>query len=56
MSNISFLQSEIDQHLDGAFQVCTSVHGGAIDLLDANGYYVATLDEDEATLDTISSF
>ena len=48
MSNISFLQSEIDQHLDGAFRVCTSVHGGAIDLLDANG-------EDEATLEVIGN-
>ena len=56
MSNISFLQSEIDQHLDGNFQVHTSVNGEAIDLHDADGVWIATLDNDEATLDTISSF
>jgi hypothetical protein len=56
MTNISFLESEIDLHLDGRYRVCTSVHGGAIDLHDANGYYVATLDEDEATFEVISSF
>jgi len=53
MSNISFLQSEIDQHLDGAFRVHTSVNGGAIDLHDQHGWWIATLDEDEATLETI---
>ena len=53
MSNISFLQSEIDQHLDGNFQVHTSVNGGAIDLHDQHGWWMATLDEDEATLETI---
>ena len=36
MSNISFLQSEIDQH-------------------DADGVYIATLDEDEATLEVIGN-
>tara|TARA_R110002126_G_scaffold128653_1_gene271222 strand:- start:757 stop:942 length:186 start_codon:yes stop_codon:yes gene_type:complete len=55
MSNISFLQSEIDQHLDGAFQVHTSVNGGAIDLHDADGVWIATLDEDEATLEVIGN-
>ncbi len=55
MSNISFLQSEIDQYLDGSFQVHTSVNGGAIDLHDADGVYIATLDEDEATLEVIGN-
>ena len=56
MSNITVLQSEIDLFLDGSFQVHTSVCGGAIDLHDADGVWIATLDNDEATLDTISSF
>jgi hypothetical protein len=55
MSNISFLQSEIDQHLDGSFQVHVSVNGGAIDLHDADGVWIATLDEDEATLEVIGN-
>jgi hypothetical protein len=53
MSNITILQSEIDQHLDGNFQVYTSVNGGAVDVHDQQGWYVATLDDDEATLETI---
>ena len=55
MSNITVLQSEIDLFLDGSFQVHTSVNGGAIDLHDANGVYIATLDEDEATLEVIGN-
>ena len=55
MSNISFLQSEIDQHLDGNFQVHTSVNGGFVDLHDQHGWWIATLDDEEATLDTISN-
>ena len=54
MVNINTLQSEIDLFLDGAFQVYTSVNGGAIDLHDANGYYYDTLDEDEADIETLS--
>ena len=55
MTNITVLQSEIDQHLDGGFQVSTSVNGGAVDVHDQHGWYVATLDDDEATLDVISN-
>ena len=56
MTNITVLQSEIDEFLDSSFQVHTSVNGGAIDLQDADGVWIATLDVDEATLDTISGF
>ncbi len=55
MTNITVLQSEIDEFLDGSFQVHTSVNGGAIDLHDANGVWIATLDEDEATLEVIGN-
>ena len=55
MTNITVLQSEIDEFLDGSFQVHTSVTGGAIDLHDANGVWIATLDEDEATLEVIGN-
>ncbi len=54
MTNITVLQSEIDLFLDGAFQVHTSVNGGAIDLHDADGYYLDTLDADEANIEDIS--
>ena len=53
MANISFLQSEIDQHLDGNFQVHTSVNEGFVDLHDQHGWWMATLEEKEATLETI---
>mgnify|MGYP003117050952 FL=1 len=55
MTNITILQSEIDQFLDGGFQVHTSVNGGAVDVHDQHGWWIATLDEDEATLDVISN-
>ena len=55
MTNITVLQSEIDEFLDSSFQVHTSVNGGAIDLHDANGVWIATLDEDEATLEVIGN-
>ena len=55
MTNITVLQSEIDEFLDASFQVHTSVNGGAIDLHDANGVWIATLDEDEATLEVIGN-
>ena len=55
MTNITVLQSEIDEFLDGSFQVHTSVNGGAIDLHDANGVWIATLEEDEATLEVIGN-
>ena len=55
MSNITILQSEIDQFLDGSFQVHTSVSGGFVDLHDQHGWWIATLDEEEATLEVISS-
>ena len=54
MTNITILQSEIDQFLDTNFQVYTSVNGGAVDLYDANGYYLDTLDADEANIEDIS--
>tara|TARA_R100000315_G_C5082071_1_gene47501 strand:- start:179 stop:373 length:195 start_codon:yes stop_codon:yes gene_type:complete len=54
VTNITVLQSEIDLFLDGAFQVHTSVNGGAIDLHDADGYYLDTLDADEANIEDIS--
>ena len=54
MTNITVLQSEIDLFLDGSFQVHTSVNGGAIDLYDADGYYMDTLDADEANIADIS--
>ena len=53
MTNITVLQSEIDLFLDGAFQVHASVCGGAIDLYDADGYYMDTLDADEASIEDI---
>ena len=56
MTNITVLQSEIDSYLDGAFQVHASVNGGAIDLHDANGVWIATLDTDEATMENIYQF
>ena len=56
MTNITVLQSEIDQFLDTNFQVYTSVNGGAVDLYDANGVWIATLDTDEATLENIFQF
>ena len=55
VTNITILQSEIDQFLDGGFQVHTSVNGGAVDVHDQHGWWIATLDEDEATLDIISN-
>jgi hypothetical protein len=54
VTNITVLQSEIDSYLDGAFQVHASVNGGAIDLHDADGYYLDTLDADEANIEDIS--
>jgi hypothetical protein len=56
MTNITVLQSEIDEFLDSNFQVHTSVNGGAVDLHDANGVWIATLDTDEATLENIFQF
>tara|TARA_R100001086_G_scaffold181763_1_gene101142 strand:- start:230 stop:424 length:195 start_codon:yes stop_codon:yes gene_type:complete len=58
MTNITVLQSQIDEFLvkeHGSFQVHASVHGGAIDLHDADGVFIATLDEDEATLEVIGN-
>jgi|TARA_R110000744_G_scaffold292747_1_gene403230 hypothetical protein len=55
MTNIQFLQSEVNEFLGGAFQVHTSVNGGAVDIHDAEGWYVVTLDSDEATLEGIEA-
>jgi hypothetical protein len=55
MTNIQFLQAEVDEFLGAAFRVLSSVNGGAVDIYDQQGWYVVTLDEDEATLEGIQS-
>ena len=55
MTNIQFLQAEVDEFLGAAFRVLSSVNGGAVDIYDQQGWYVVTLDEDEATLEVIGN-
>jgi hypothetical protein len=55
MTNIQFLQAEVDEFLGAAFRVLSSVNGGAVDIYDQQGWYVVTLDDDEATLEGIQS-
>ena len=53
MSNIQFLQSEIDQNLDGVFTCYQSVTGGGVDIHDSQGSLICSLDHDEATIEAI---
>tara|TARA_Y100000114_G_scaffold142941_1_gene150027 strand:+ start:760 stop:939 length:180 start_codon:yes stop_codon:yes gene_type:complete len=52
---VSNLQFEVDQFLDGKFQVHTSTCGGAVDLHDHEGWWLTTLEEDEANIENISA-
>jgi len=52
---VSNLQFEVDQFLGGKFQVHTSTCGGAVDLHDHEGWWLTTLEEDEANIENISA-
>jgi hypothetical protein len=52
---VSNLQFEVDQFLDGKFQVHTSTCGGAVDLHDHEGWWLATLEEEDANIENISA-
>ena len=52
---VSNLQFEVDQFLDGKYQVHTSTCGGAVDLHDHEGWWLATLEEDDAIIENISA-
>ena len=56
MTNITILQSEIDQFLDGIFQVYVSAGDDTcVSVYDAGGSYRCTLEADEATFEYISA-
>jgi|TARA_R100000482_G_C5036961_1_gene106581 hypothetical protein len=55
MTNITILQSEIDQFLDGIFQVYVcAADDTCVSVYDAGGRYRCTLEADEATFEYIS--
>ena len=51
---VSNLQFEVDQCLAGKYQVHTSTCGGAVDLHDHEGWWLTTLDEEEANIENMS--
>ena len=52
---VSNLQFEVDQFLNGKYEVHTSTCGGAVDLHDHEGWWLATLEEDDANIENIST-